>query len=169
MKAYVEVLGVRFNVTSRVGRVFLAAFLTLMASFLLIGAYQAGEESQLLATEGIAIEATVIEKHRSRSGSRTRRHSNSYHIRLAYTPPGMARVEVDESFSRSRYEAVDVGDRMTIRYAPSRPRVHEFSPGDKASVARRVWWLAVGSAFGAMGAAVWAWRQWGQPVPATDA
>lgn len=171
MKAYVEVFGFRFPVAPRVGWVIFAAALSMMASALFLGAHAAGKDSRLLAAEGVTISATVVEKHiedhRRRSGSGARRHSKSYHLRLAYSPSGLARVEVQESVSRRRYDVTEVGDLMTIRYAPSQPRVFEVEPGDAAGAARTQWWLAFGSALGALGSAVWAWRQWGQPIPET--
>ncbi len=165
MKAYVEILGFRSEVARHVAWAIMAVILCLFAGFVFAMSVNAGRDGRLLAAEGVAIEAVVIDKDTTTRHRRRHTSTSYYYLLLSYTPPGMARVEVKESVSRGRYEAMDVGDRMTIRYAPSQPRVHELDPGEKAGSARFQSWMAVGAALGALGSAVWARRLWRKTVP----
>ncbi|MGL4234827.1 hypothetical protein [Tabrizicola sp.] len=170
MKVYVEEFGSRgqFNALSHSGWVIIAAFLGVLACGSCLGAIAAGRDSWLLAVDGTAIDAVVLDKHVAESDPERHRPA-SYYLQLAYAPPGTDRVEVEDGVSPSRYDAVDPGDHMTIRYVPSNPDVFEIEPGGQTGSERFGWWLGIGSVIGALGAAVGAWLRWRNTVPETVA
>lgn len=145
------------SATKIVGWAFCALILSVFSGFMFMGSVDGERDARLLAAEGVSIAAVVTDK---RAAVSFRKHgaSTSYRILLAYAPPNSAWIEVTETISKKRYDEVDVGDRMTIWYARSNPRVYEFKPGEMAGSARFGWWFAIAMALGAIAAVVKCWH-----------
>ncbi len=138
----------------------MAVVLAAVAAGLLYAGWQAAEDGRLLAREGVAIDAEVVDR-RIRE-ERRRQQSGNYitdihHlVTIRYAPPGGAVERQEREVGSARYEAMPVGTKVTITYAPSKPAVFEFEAGDLAADA---WWfrvvagvmlaLAAGSGWGA--------------------
>ena len=106
----------------------------------------------------MAIDAVVTDKTKDKRQRKNR--SVSYHLGLAFMPPGEDRVAIKTSVSRKVYDATKIGDRMPIRYARSQPKVFEITAGERARAARWLGLFAVVIGPVAFGAAFWAGRQW---------
>jgi hypothetical protein len=158
MKAYVEAAGLRFRVSARIGWAILAVLLALMSVVLCFAFLQEERAGRLLATEAVTIDAVVTAKTKDKRQRKNR--SMSYHLVLAFTPPGEDKVAIKTSVSRKVYDATKIGDRMPIRYARSQPKVFEIAAGERARAARWLGLLAAVTGPVAFGAAFWAGRQW---------
>jgi hypothetical protein len=158
MKAYVEAAGLRFWVSARVGWAILAVLLAVTAVVLCFAFVQEEHAGRLLATEAVVIDAVVTTKVEDKRRRKSR--SVSYHLGLAYTPPGKDKIAVKTSVSRLVYDATEVGDLFTIRYARSDPQVFEITAGERARSAQWTGLFAIVMGPVAFGAAFWAGRQW---------
>lgn len=122
-----------------------------------------GREARLLATEGREAEATVLDLRRVE----TRRVDNDGRVRfdvehfarVRFDTPEKRGVVAETQITEARFQALEKGMTVPMRYAASDPEVIEFQAGDKAGEAAFLRWAALGLAVIAGGLSVFAWRQ----------
>lgn len=95
-----------------------------------------GAEARLIAAEGRAAEAVVADSRISetRSGGRV---DEDYFVTLRFTDAAGQSHEVEVEVTSDRHAVLPEGSTLTLRYAPSDPRVVEITPGDLAAATRR--------------------------------
>jgi hypothetical protein len=124
------------------------AGLVVVIGILAVTIIRTGGEARLLATEGREAVADVLDRRevetRSVDNEGRVRYDWDHFATLRFDTPDRRGVEVETRITPARYEALQVGDRVTIRYAASDPRVVEFEPGEKAGEVALLRWAAIG-------------------------
>lgn len=95
---------------------------------LVIAAVNADNFTNALMTDGVEVEAEIIDQRREESGSR--RSHTDYFVVYRYQADGVT-YERDEKVDRERYNALTIGSAVTIRYLRSDPataRIFEEPP-----------------------------------------
>jgi hypothetical protein len=122
----------------------ISVLLVVIAAAFFVAGWQAAEDGRLLAAEGVAIEAEVVDRRireeRKRQPSGNSITETSYLVTIRYTPPGGTAERHEREVSRERYAALETGQTVTVTYAPSKPAVFEFAAGELVADA---WWLRV--------------------------
>lgn len=147
-----------------------AGFFALMAVIFWLASQSLGASAQRLAEGGQEIEAVITDKRIvereeiDRDGDR--RRSTNHYLTVSFTPSSGEAVTADELVGQTRYDAVQVGQKVTLYYLPEEPTLFEFARGDKASDAGVFRWLAIGLAGAGCAAAVGAFLLRGRPAAA---
>jgi hypothetical protein len=148
-----------------------AALLAAIAAGLFYAGGITAADSRLLAAEGVAIEAEIVDRRireeRKRQGDGVWRTETTFLVTVSYTPRGGTLQRIEKAVTAERYERMPKGERVSLIYAPSKPAVFEFEAGDLASDA---WWfrlvavvlavLGAGSGWGA-----WVLRRFARSLP----
>ncbi|MEO0991919.1 MAG: hypothetical protein AAFX00_13355 [Pseudomonadota bacterium] len=110
----------------RVGMKTLGSLLILCVFTVALGMHW--QNARLLARDGIDAVGTVSERYEVQTEDEDGRISSSYYLILD-VPGGAPGLQIDVEVGRNTYlEAVE-GQMHDIRYLPSKPGVHELSPG----------------------------------------
>jgi hypothetical protein len=122
-----------------------------------------GREARLLATEGREAEATVLDlrevKTRRVDNDGRVHHDIDHYARVRFDTPERRGVVAETRITEARFEMLEKGMMVPLRYAASDPEVIEFQAGEKAGEATLLRWAALGLAVIAGGLSVFAWRQ----------
>jgi hypothetical protein len=112
----------------------MAAVFLLLAVVLLLVGRSAAADARLLAAEGVATEATVVNlkvtETQTRDMNDRRRTTTRHTVQLRFTSASGAEVTVDHPVSQARFDGLVVGDVVTIFHVPSRPTLVSFEKGD---------------------------------------
>lgn len=137
--------------------------LAVVIAILLWSVLQTGHEARLLAEEGREAVADVLDLRREETrkvdDEGRVRFDIEHFVRVRFDTPDRRGVEVEAMVTAARYEALQVGDRITLRYAASSPEVIEFEAGERAGEANLLRWVALGMGVVAIGLGVVAVRQ----------
>lgn len=102
-------------------------------------------EARLLAAEAVEAPAVVLDRRMVESRNTDKdghtTTSMSYYLRLEFVTAAGDRVEIEPSVGQERYDASPAGTTLTLRYAPSDPRVVEFEAGERAAEAGVLQWI----------------------------
>jgi Protein of unknown function (DUF3592) len=123
-----------------------------------------GFEAQLLAREGQTAEATVLD-HRTVSTRRTDTDGRAwtdidYYVTFGFTTADGQDTKVEVEVGQSRYRDFELGRKVPLRYAASRPDVIEFEAGEKAAEVRFLAWALWGLGAIAAGLSALTWTLW---------
>ena len=112
----------------------MAAIFIIVAVLMLVVGRSAAADARLLAAEGVAVEATVVNREvtetRTRDMNDRLRTTTSYRVELRFTAASGEEVTVEHPVSRERFNSLVVGEPATIYHVPARPTLVSFEKGD---------------------------------------
>ena len=134
----------------------IAGFLAIMAVIFWFVAQSLDATARRLAEGGQEIEAVITDKRiverEEVDNDGDRRRSTNHYLTVSFTPPSGETVVADELVGQPRYDAAQIGQKVTLFYLPEEPTLFEFERGDKASDAGVFRWISIG--LGGVGIAV---------------
>jgi hypothetical protein len=132
-----------------------AVFLTVFLIFTGVGwlIWSSGHASAALMNEGaVTTLAQVDSLYKSRSNSTTSTSNSSrynHYARVSYADAAGQPYQAHVSISKHSYNAWQIGQQISLRYAVADPSVVELRPGDLADEAQFGYWFMVGGLVGA--------------------
>lgn len=149
---------------------FLAVILVLAGSAGVWTSFGSGRAAQGISTTGVTIDATVMSKRTAErtGGSGTSPNAfnpvveTEYFVTLDYTTNGAvgeSTHRVERAVSTDYWEAVELGDRVTIQHLPGAPEVIELEAGATKAFATTAGWVGATLLFFGLLLGVILWRR----------